>query len=108
MRCLLAKHHWKIVNLLCFIAFSWQFYDVVHEWISPSQTTVSVMEKNLREFEFPVIFKICMNPGFDSEALREAGYTSSWHYFKGSSKFNSSIYGWAGHKKDKGIVTFTI
>ena len=38
-----------------------------------------------------------MKPGFNSSALKEEGYESISEYFMGRSRYNSSLYGWAGH-----------
>ena len=50
--------------------------------------------------DFPLLTRVCVRPGFDMAALREAGYNSTDSYFTGKSRFNSSVIGWAGHTKD--------
>ena len=97
IRNLVVKHFWKVVNVLCCVAFLFQFYGVVYEWVRPTQSTTEVEDKNLEDFEFPVVFKICVNPGFNITALREEGYYESYDYFLGRSRYNRSQYGWAGH-----------
>ena len=37
-------------------------------------------------------------------ALNEVGYEDTWSYFLGQSKFNQSVYGWAGHTEDSGTI----
>ena len=59
---------------------------------------------NLEHIEFPLLIKICMVPGFNEAAIREAGYNESWYYLYGQSKFNGSIFGWAGHNNQSEIL----
>ena len=54
--------------------------------------------------DFPFLTKICIRPGFDILALREAGYNSVDGYFSGNSRFNRSVIGWAGHTQDGKVV----
>ena len=49
--------------------------------------------------DFPLLARVCVRPGFNMLALREAGYNSTDSYFTGKSRFNSSVIGWAGHTK---------
>jgi hypothetical protein len=90
-----------MTNLVCLIAFSVQFGNVFEGYINPEQTNTNVHKKELAEF--PLILKICPNPGFNEIAVREAGYQDSFHYFEGQSKFNHSVYGGAGHTSESGV-----
>ena len=54
--------------------------------------------------DFPLLARICIRPGFDILALREAGYNSVDGYFSGNSRFNRSVIGWAGHTQDGKVV----
>lgn len=87
----------KGVTTICYIAFIWQLYAVAKEWLVPTHSSQAMEEKNLEDFDFPVIFKICPNPGFNLSALNKEGYKLIQHYFSGQSMYNSSLYGWAGH-----------
>ena len=56
-------------------------------------------EVDLRGSTFPIIFKICVSPAFDKEALINMGYTKFSHYFQASiidfctlSSFSSSSF----------------
>ena len=42
-----------------------------------------------------------MKPGFDDEQIVKSGYRDSSYYFRGMSRFNSSVFGWTGHFGDK-------
>ena len=56
-----------------------------------------ITEVQLKDLTFPIIFKICMKPGFKTTALKEEGYAGISEYFLGQSRFNNSLYGWAGN-----------
>ena len=36
---------------------------------------------------------------------RDFGYNSPWQYLLGQSRFNNSVYGWAGHTSEGGVVS---
>ena len=91
--------------MLCCIAFSWQLYGILDDWINPSLKTTDITEKQLEDLKFPIIFKICMKPGFNTTALKEEGYAGISKYFRGQSSYNSSVYGWAGHTNTSEIRT---
>ena len=84
------------------VACIWQFYGEFNDWSYPSQKTADITEKKLDDIEFPIIFKICVKPGFNISALKEEGYSGISVYFLGRSRFNSSLYGWAGHSNTSG------
>ena len=90
---------WLFIKIFCYLACGIQVVLLIVEQISPTQTETKVKEVKIEEIEFPVIFKICFKNSFDLDKLKDAGYWSVWSYFKGESKFNDSIYGWAGHEK---------
>ena len=71
--------------------------------MKPSRTETIEEETNLGEIDFPVLFKFCFKNAFNLEKVKESGYKNVWEYFCGKSKFNSSVYGWAGHKENGGI-----
>jgi hypothetical protein len=62
-----------------------------------------VEEKDLQDMDFPIVFKICVTPGFDEVALQEAGYDSTNSYFYGTSIYNETTIGWAGHTSKSGV-----
>ena len=73
------------------------------EYIKPSQTETHLKQKKLNDIEFPVVFKFCFKNSFDLSKLKESGYSSVWDYFEGKSRYNDSIYGWAGHSADGSV-----
>ena len=86
---------------LCFFAFSVQVYHLYDQsYVNPIYTDTQIIQKNIQDIEFPVIFKICIQPGFDKKELKSVGYSSERDYFDGNSRFNATIKGWAGHKEN--------
>ena len=70
-------------------------------FFAPTMTNTQVETKTLQGRDFPLIFKICPQPGFkEHDVFKENGYESFYHYFMGRSMFNKTSYGWAGHKND--------
>ena len=98
--CYLRLHPWRVLHAGCGIAFIVQMSILASSQIYPSETVSHVEERTLDGIEFPVLFKICIKPAFDIKELDKAGYSSIWHYFIGQSKYNASIFGWAGHAQD--------
>ena len=89
----------------CFIIFVIQMAVLIYNRMNPSQTISSASQKQLADLEFPVIFKICIKPAFDDEELNKAGYSSSYDYFLGCSKYDGHLLGWAGHTEDGRAVS---
>ena len=96
----LLKRPWLFIYFGCFIAFLCQLFSLIHSYVHPSQTVTRVEKKDLNNIPFPVLFKICIKPGFDGDELLNAGYLHAGRYFLGESRFNSSVHGWAGHLPD--------
>ena len=89
-----------LLNVGCFIAFTIQMGLLAYDQMNPTQTVISTVRKNRSDIDFPVLFKICIKPGFNTTALKEVGYYDAWDYFAGTSRYNTSLQGWAGHRKD--------
>ena len=73
--------------------------------IRPDKTVAKTTKKRLEEIDFPVVFKICVNPSFNETELEGVGYENMYMYFMGQSRFNGSIYGWSGHTDDGGVFS---
>ena len=67
-------------------------------------TETNIYERNLHDIEFPIIFKICVLPGFNMEELRSVGYDSPGRYFLGQGRDVPHTVGWAGHGGNYGTV----
>ena len=92
------QHHWKVLNLVCCLALTWQMSGIFSEYLHPTQETIRITEKKLGEDQFPLLIKICPDPGFNYTAVTEEGYKAVSTYFYGKSKYtDTGMYGWAGH-----------
>ena len=68
---------------------------------NPNLPLIEIVEKDLREIEFPLSFRFCI---FDEEnhdnRYKQFGYEDDTEFFGGQSKFNRSIVGWGGHTEN--------
>lgn len=98
---------WFMVNIICALAALTQLFFILMGFVSPNQLNTETSELPLEEIDFPLDIKICAEPAFNESAIVEAGYGNEWSqfgYFTGRSRFNSSIFGWAGHTPHAGPV----
>ena len=88
-----------IVKVVCLLALFVQLGFNLQGFFQPKFPTTLVKDLALKDLEdgFPLVIKICPQPGFDEKALYEVGYSGLWQYFKGKSRFNKNVFGWAGH-----------
>ena len=100
MKSLIKNHYRAVLNVFCALAFIFQLYEIVNEWTCPTQTTTAISTENLQDSAFPIIFQICVHPGFNRTAVTEEGYDRMDTYFRGQSRYNKSVYGWAGHSNE--------
>lgn len=94
------RYPWLVIYTACVIAFTTQMTILTHHLINPSQTVTNTVKRNLTDLEFPMVVKICINPSYNDTELYDVGYTYTWDYFAGISRYNSSLIGWAGHTSD--------
>ena len=98
---------WCLVNIVCVLAVLTQLFFILMVFVNPDQLNTDTSEIALQDIDFPLDIKICAEPAFDESAIVEAGYGTEWNqydYFTGRSRFNRSIFGWAGHTPDSGVV----
>ena len=96
---------WMVLHIGCTIAFSVQMVILTHDLMYPDHTVRRIFKKNLTVQDFPVVFKICIKPGFDKKPLKESGYKNVFSYFQGVSQYNNSLLGWAGHTAEGGVFS---
>ena len=73
--------------------------------MNPQETLMGTHKVGFKKIEFPLIFKICIKPGFNDSELRNLGYKNSLFYLLGKSRYNKSHFGWAGHTPEGDIVS---
>ena len=93
-----------LANLVCTAILAFQLGHVLEGYVNPTITRTWEKEVALEDIDFPVTIKICVIPGFNQTALNEVGYEDTWGYFVGQSRFNDSVFGWAGHTKDSETI----
>ena len=98
---LFSRNYLLLANLACFVGFCCQFGSVLHTYLHPTQPIITVTERNLEDSTFPIIFKICFDPSFNTSEEEDAGY--GYYFMSGRSKYNSSVVGWAGHTAEGGV-----
>ena len=97
---IILDNAWIGIKTICFVALlvnmSLKVYSSLYPDITVSKTDMTTMDK----MNFPAVFKVCMQPSFDSSELKEVGYLDARAYFAGQSMYSSSTYGWAGHTRE--------
>ena len=85
---------WFLVNILCVFAVVTQLAFNFRDFLFPRLTNTRVETSGIQEENFPLIFKICVQPAFNDTALEETGYGYGgfqW-YFQGRSAFNNQVH----------------
>ena len=77
-----------LVYIISFIAFSYQFANLIEDYSRPTVTNTNVEEKELKDIGFPLVLKICVRPGFNETAIKDAGYKNIFEFFLGKSMRN--------------------
>ena len=73
----------------------------------PTNANIRIEQKDLKEIEFPLAFKICVDQDINKDSIesyRKFGYSSWRGFFRGESRFNESILGWNGHTRNNSIL----
>ena len=94
------KNLFKIIMSIVFVAHvSYIVYEIIH----PAFPEIVNYKKDLNEIEYPITFKICVNEvnlSIAEEKYEKYGYEDLWQFYYGQSRYNDSIYGWAGHNEN--------
>ena len=67
----LSQLHWSwvLLHLVCSLAVSIQVVLVLQEFVNPQTTNSEIKEIHLQDLDFPLLFKICIDPSFNDTAL---------------------------------------
>ena len=82
------------------VAFVVHFSTIAYELKHPKHPSIRIRKTDLRNIDFPVIFKFCVGDVKNEERFQKLGYVDRYHVFLGSSKFNRSLVGWNGHTQN--------
>ena len=94
-----------LIRILCLVAFLTQTSMLIERMLNPQETLIGTQKVGFEKIEFPLIFKICIKPGFNDTELRKLGYLNGFTYLMGVSRYNHSHFGWAGHTPEGDIVS---
>ena len=101
----------KIVNLIFAIVFFIHIAIVGYRRAYPGNPSVRVYDKDLKDIEFPLSFKICFREQDVNvkKRYRKIGYYDIYAFFRGQPNKGSRYFGWAGrsrkNKSTLGTVT---
>ena len=84
------------------LSFTIHFSYIVHFILNPEFPDVRVYNAELVDIEMPISFQFCVHRKDTEKKFLQMGYQDISTFYKGRSFYNSSIYGWLGHKKDGG------
>ena len=94
----------KMLIIACFtIAFVIHISMIVFYKLNPSYPEVKYYKKDLKEIDFPIVFQICIEEKKNNDTkmkYKDLGYQDLFDFFTGQSRFNKSIFGWAGHSEN--------
>ena len=93
-----------IFNLFFFVAFLVHIVTIGYDMIFPNNPSVRIYEKELREIDFPITFKLCVKDSNDILRYNRMGYSDESRFFYGISKFNRYTYGWNGHTANMSTI----
>ena len=102
---MILKSPWYLIRIGCLVAFMVQTTTLIVNMINPKETLIKTQIMDFDKIDFPLIFKVCITPGFNNTELKALGYRKSLDYLEGRSRFNKSIIGWAGHTDDDQVAT---
>ena len=87
-----------VIYLTCVIHSSILLYNI----LNPEEPHIKSYEKDLSEIPFPLLFKMCIEAGvpYTQQDLMSFGYANLRRYYKGTSLYNKSMMGWAGHSNN--------
>ena len=69
--------------------------------INPEYPSIRVYNKELKQINFPLYFKICATELNNfNERYQKMGYSNEHNFFNGYSRFERNIIGWGGHNEN--------
>ena len=89
-----------ILNLALAIICCIHITIILISYLYPETPNVKKYVKDLKDIEFPVIFKICFEKANEDEILQAFGYKHMFDFYRGNSMYKKNVYGWNGHTKN--------
>ena len=98
----------NLINFTLLIICIINSCDVFYRLVNPELPSIREYETNLKDIEFPISFKICLDDlNKTNDRYKKLGYEDDYHFFLGRSKYNKSHYGWNGHTEDGATIGTT-
>ena len=98
----------NLINFTLLIICIINSFDVFFRLVNPELPSIREYETNLKDIEFPISFKICLNDMNETyDRYHRLGYEDRKNFFLGRSKYNESHYGWNGHTEDGATIGTT-
>ena len=98
----------KIVNLIFAIVFFKHITIIGYLRAYPDNPSVRVYDKDLKDIEFPLSFKICLRELNRDLRYQQNGYNDIYAFFRGQPSYGRRYFGWPGRDENKsslGTVT---
>ena len=71
---------------------------ITYNILFPSNPSVKVYKKDLKDIDFPLALKLCVEERKDfHKRYQDLGYNSIYKFFRGMSRYESRWLGWSGH-----------
>ena len=95
----------KIVNLIFAIVFFIHIAIIGYRRAYPENPSVRVYDKDLKDIEFPLSFKICVREQYGVlQRYQDIGYYDIYAFFRGQPSYNRRYFGWAGRDRNKSTL----
>ena len=91
---------WVAIKVACLAALMAHLAIIVYNKENQESTIATTDTTQLDKIAFPAVFYICISPSYNETELRKVGYSSTFDYFTGQSKYNKHLFGWSGHTKE--------
>ena len=89
-----------LLNVIFCIVSLVQFVVITKDAITSTSLYTETSIVPLASQQSPLRVSVCVNPGQNNSVINQAGYFTYQKYQEGQSRFNQSLYGWAGHTED--------
>ena len=94
------KKAFLCAHIIFMVAFVVHFSIIAYEMKYPKHPSIKIRKTDLRNIDFPVIFKFCVGDVENNEKFERLGYADRYDVFIGNSMFNNSLVGWNGHTQN--------
>ena len=95
-----GKQIMSILNIVLIISCLVHIGFIGYNILYPELPTIHVYDKDLRNIRFPISFRVCAEEAKPSRNYEKYGYNNQMEYFRGRSRYNKTLIGWAGHTEN--------